>query len=81
MKLCYFSLESLEDEEKYISGVRAVLIQKKLATWKTSMLSMAGRVCLVKSVISTIPMYSMQAFWLPRGILGRIDQVMRPFVQ
>lgn len=44
------------------------------------MLNMAGRVCLVKSVISVIPTYCMQAFWLPRGLLNQINKTMRSFI-
>ncbi|XP_057443884.1 uncharacterized protein LOC130736046 [Lotus japonicus] len=55
-------------------------IQRKMATWKTNMLNMAGRVCLAKSVISSIPTYTMQAFWLPRSITHKIDQMMRGFI-
>ena len=34
-------------------------VSKRLATWKGNMLNKAGRVCLVKSVTTTIPVYNM----------------------
>src|ERR1044072_5833611 len=44
-------------------------IQNNLASWKHSMLNMAGKVCLIKSVMASIPAYVMQVFWLPRMLL------------
>lgn len=55
-------------------------IHRKMATWKTNLLNMAGRVCFVKSVISSIPTYTMQAFWLPWSITHKIDQMVRNFI-
>lgn len=44
------------------------------------MLNLAGRVCLAKSVISAMPTYSMQVFWLPRHMIHKIDRTMRSFI-
>lgn len=55
-------------------------ISRKLASWNTNWLNMAGRVCLVKLVISSIPTYVMQVFWLTRCIIQRIDQALRGFI-
>ncbi|XP_057451810.1 uncharacterized protein LOC130743585 [Lotus japonicus] len=35
-------------------------IQRKLESWKTNLLNVAGRACLARSVIATIPTYVMQ---------------------
>lgn len=48
-------------------------IIKKLASWKTNMLNMAGRVCLVRSIMASIPSYVMQVFWLPRGLISKLN--------
>lgn len=55
-------------------------IQRKLESWKTNLLNVAGRACLARSVIATIPTYVMQVFWLPRSIIHRINQIMRSFI-
>ncbi|XP_057442557.1 uncharacterized protein LOC130734228 [Lotus japonicus] len=55
-------------------------INRKLASWKTNLLNLAGRVCLAKAVISSIPTYTMQVFWLPRNIIDSINQTMRRFI-
>lgn len=44
-------------------------IQRKLASWKTNLLNVAGRACLARSVLAIIPSYVMQVFWLPRSII------------
>ncbi|XP_057449118.1 uncharacterized protein LOC130740498 [Lotus japonicus] len=55
-------------------------IQRKLGTWRSSMLNLAGRVCLAKSVIASIPTYTMQVFYLPRCVTNRINKIMRSFI-
>src|ERR1044072_7760834 len=55
-------------------------VQKRLSSWKMNMLNKAGRVCLAKSVISAMPIYSMQIFHLPCSIRGEIDRRARDFV-
>ena len=45
-----------------------------------SMLNTVGRVCLAKSVMASIPSYIMQVFWLPRSLIGRMNQLMRSFI-
>ncbi|XP_057452893.1 uncharacterized protein LOC130744751 [Lotus japonicus] len=55
-------------------------VQKKMASWKTNLLNMAGRVCLARSVIATIPTYTMQVFWLPRGIINNMNMILRNFI-
>nr|KYP65031.1 Transposon TX1 uncharacterized [Cajanus cajan] len=52
-------------------------IQGRLAAWKAKLLNKAGKLCLVKSTISSIPVYSMKSLWLPQAVCNRIDQVCR----
>ena len=40
----------------------------------------AGRVCLAKSVFSSLPVYSMQTIWLPQGVCDDIDKCTRAFI-
>lgn len=55
-------------------------MKRKLANWKTGSLSLAGRRVLVQSALSTIPVYTMQAFALPSGTCKAIDKVCRDFL-
>nr|KYP55962.1 Putative ribonuclease H protein At1g65750 family [Cajanus cajan] len=52
-------------------------IQSRLASWKSKLLNKAGKLCLVKSIISSIPVYSMQSLWLPQAVCNRINQACR----
>jgi len=55
-------------------------ISKKLAGWKTSCLSLAGRATLIQSTLSAIPSYTMQTARLPRSICDEIDRKVRCFL-
>ncbi|KAK9278664.1 hypothetical protein L1049_028238 [Liquidambar formosana] len=52
----------------------------KLAGWKASLLSMAGRTTLVKSVLAAIPNYYMQTTALPVSICNSLDKMTRDFI-
>ena len=48
--------------------------------WQSKLLSMAGRVTLIKSVSSTIPNYIMQTSFLPTKPCHAIDRIHRNFL-
>lgn len=52
-------------------------IRSKLSNWKRNVLSRAGRRTLVQSVLSAIPIYTMQTVLLPISICNSIDRVSR----
>ena len=52
----------------------------KLVAWKRSLLNKVGRVCLTKSVIVSLPVYTMQTLWFPQGICSKIDSLTRNFI-
>ena len=55
-------------------------INKGLASWKGSLLNQAGRVCLAKSVIASIPIHQMQVMFVLKGIRNEINRVTRHFI-
>lgn len=55
-------------------------IDRRLSGWKTKYLSLAGRITLAKSTLSTIACYSMQTAKIPRTICDDIDRKTRRFV-
>ncbi|XP_050222138.1 uncharacterized protein LOC126672232 [Mercurialis annua] len=55
-------------------------INSRLASWKTRVLSMAGRSTLIKSVVSSIPIYSMQTMAIPMGHCNQIEADSRKFL-
>ena len=44
--------------------------QKRLSGWRSKMLSVGGR---LNSVLSSLPMFMMSFFEIPRGILKKMD--------
>ncbi|KAF7844636.1 putative RNA-directed DNA polymerase [Senna tora] len=55
-------------------------VQNRLSSWKSSSLSLAGRVTLVQSVTSAIPSYVMQTVELPVTVCNEIEKANRKFI-
>lgn len=55
-------------------------MQSRLASWKHRFLNKAGRLALATSVLSLIPSYYMQIFWMPQSICNLIDRTTRDFI-
>lgn len=55
-------------------------IESRLATWKGRMLSIAGRVTLIKASISSLPLYYMSIFPAPKGVIEAIIKIQRRFL-
>ena len=47
--------------------------------WKEKLLSQAGKEIMIKAVVQSIPMYSMNVFQLPIGLLKDIEVMIRKF--
>lgn len=65
-----------KDTYKYIEDQT----RRKLAGWKATTLSLAGRLTLAKSVLSTLPFYAMQSTKIPAGTIGRTEALIRNFI-
>ena len=48
-------------------------IENKLSGWKGKMLSVGGRLVLINSVLSSLPMFMLSFFEIPKGVLEKID--------
>ncbi|XP_020272216.1 uncharacterized protein LOC109847395 [Asparagus officinalis] len=55
-------------------------LNSKLALWKSKLLSVGGRLVLLKSVLSSIPLYYMSFFKLPSWLIKNIDKIRRNFL-
>lgn len=55
-------------------------IDRRLAGWKSKYLSLAGRITLAKSTLSTMATCSMQSAKIPRTVCDSIDKRIRRFV-
>jgi uncharacterized protein YpuA (DUF1002 family) len=48
-------------------------IEKKLSSWKEKYLSVVGRLVLINSVLSSLPMFILSFFDVLKGVLEKID--------
>jgi len=55
-------------------------IQKKLSSWKSSCLSRAGRLILIKLVLNCRPIYYLSLFRLPKKVAKEIIRIQRKFL-
>ncbi|GKV49874.1 hypothetical protein SLEP1_g56597 [Rubroshorea leprosula] len=56
------------------------LFSKKLSTWKASYLSLGGRLTLINSVLSSLPVFWMSMYVMPKGTIRTLDKVRRNFL-
>jgi len=54
-------------------------IEKRLDGWKGGALSLGGRLTLLNACLSSIPIYSMSMYLLPKTILKKIDVIRKRF--
>ena len=54
--------------------------RKRLAMWKRQYISKGGRVTLIRSTLSNLPIYFMSIFQLPRVVRMRLKQIQRDFL-
>lgn len=55
-------------------------LEHRLQGWQSKLLSRGGRLILVQSVLSTIPVYYMICFQLPKWVIARLDKARRDFL-
>jgi len=47
--------------------------EKKLSGWKGKLMSVGGRLVLINSVLTSLAMFMLSFFEVPRGVLERLD--------
>ncbi|KAJ4815734.1 RNA-directed DNA polymerase (reverse transcriptase)-related family protein [Rhynchospora pubera] len=55
-------------------------IKKKLSSWKGNLLSLGGRLILINSVLSAIPLYFLSFFKVPKWVLLSFNRLRRTFL-
>ena len=53
--------------------------QKSLAMWKMQFISKGGRITLIRSSLSSIPIYFMPLMRMPKEVRLRLEQIQRDF--
>jgi len=54
-------------------------IRSRLSTWKGRLLSMMGRICLIKSVLSSLPLFYFSFFKAPIAVCNQIRRIQAKF--
>ena len=54
--------------------------RKRLALWKRQYISKGGRITLIRSTMSSLPIYFMSLFWMPKWVRLRLEQIQRGFL-
>jgi len=55
-------------------------IRSRLTSWKGKLISMAERVCLIKLLISALPLYYLSFFKIPRSVIQELVRLQRNFL-
>ena len=54
--------------------------EKILAGWKSNIISMGGRVTLLKAVFSCLPIYFLSLFQISKTVKDELDRIQRRFL-
>jgi len=54
-------------------------INSRLSGWRSRYLSLGGRLVLLKSVLSSLPVYALSFFKAPSGIVSSIESILNNF--
>ncbi|XP_076896767.1 putative mitochondrial protein AtMg00310 [Bidens hawaiensis] len=56
------------------------VVEKRLASWKSKLLSIGGRVTLMRSVLENLPIYYFSLFKAPSAVIEKVEGIMRRFL-
>ena len=54
--------------------------RKRLAAWKTQYISKGGRITLICSTLSSLPIYYLSLFRMPQKVCVRLERIQRQFL-
>ena len=54
--------------------------RKRLAVWKTQYISKGGRITLIRSTLSNLPIYYLSLFRMPQKVCARLERIQRQFL-
>ncbi|KAI3775666.1 hypothetical protein L1987_45415 [Smallanthus sonchifolius] len=56
------------------------VFKKRLSRWKANILSMGGRVILIKSVLESLPTYYFSLYKAPAGVISKLEVIIKRFL-
>lgn len=56
------------------------IFRKRLSSWKASVVSLAGRVTLIKSVLESLPMYYFSLYKAPATVIHKMEVIIKRFL-
>ncbi|GJY61398.1 hypothetical protein Tco_0462055 [Tanacetum coccineum] len=66
-------------DEVVVSDPQVDEVSSRLSKWKLKLLSIDGRLTLLKSVLTSIPLYHMSIFKVPIGVLNHLESIHQNF--
>lgn len=63
----------------YLGGIH-IKVSRKMATWKHKSLSISGRVCLINSVLVSLPLFLMSFYKMLECVVKKIESLQRKFL-
>ena len=54
--------------------------RKRLASWKIQYISKGGKVTLIRSTLSSLPIYYLSLFRMPQKVCARLERIQRQFL-
>ncbi|GJZ71172.1 reverse transcriptase domain, reverse transcriptase zinc-binding domain protein [Tanacetum coccineum] len=80
MPFTYLGLPVGRSMRKIVDWIEVIYIfSKRLASWKANLLSIGGRLTLVKSVLRSLPLYLLSLFKAPEAIINKLESMRRQF--
>ena len=55
-------------------------VRKRLALWKRQYISKGGRIILIKTTMTIMPLYQMSLFRMPKTVARRLEKLQRDFL-
>ena len=55
-------------------------VRRRLALWKRQYISKGGRITLIKSTLTSMPIYQMSIFRMPKSVAKRVEKTQRDFL-
>ncbi|GLT88308.1 hypothetical protein SLE2022_063410 [Rubroshorea leprosula] len=54
--------------------------KRKLSSWRGRFLSFGGRITLINAVLTSLPVFIMSFYLLPKSVIGELDKIRRKFL-